>query len=103
MLKWGPRKVAQEWICLMFNMMLQHGLLYDWTTNWIKPLFKWGDTKEASNYCTIMVGSIMAKLFGCVMEMKLSAWVESNNKRPHGQAGFRKSYSTIAHGRKSPC
>ena len=96
MLKWAG-KAAQEWICLMFNMALQHGMPYDWTTNWIKPLHKGGDTKEASNYRTIMVGSIMAKLFGCVMEMKLSTWAESNNKRAHGQAGFRKSHSTIDH------
>ena len=31
------------------------------------------------------------------MEMKISAWAESNNKRAHGQAGFRKSHSTIDH------
>ena len=81
----------------MFNLALQHGMPHDWTTNWIKPLHKGGDANDASNYRTIMVGSMMAKLFGCVMEMKLSAWAEINNKRARGQTGFRQAHSTIDH------
>ena len=42
-----------------------------------------------------MVGSLMAKLFGTIMQEKLSARVEEKDKRAHGQAGFRQSHSTI--------
>ena len=59
----------------MFNDALQHGMPYDWTTNWIKPLHKGGDVNNV-NYRTIMVGSLMAKLFGCIMESKISVWAE---------------------------
>ena len=96
MLKWTG-KLTHEWICSMFNLALQYGMPHDWTTNWIKPLHKGGNAKDASNYRTIMVGSIMAKLFGCIMEMKLSSWAEDNDKRAHGQAGFWKAHSTVDH------
>ena len=52
---------------------------------------------NVNNFRTIMVGSIMAKLFGSVMEMKLSSWAELNNKRARRQAGFRQAHSTIDH------
>ena len=44
-----------------------------------------------------MVNSIMAKLFGSVMEMKLSSWAELNDKWACGQAGFCQAHSTIDH------
>ena len=40
----------------MFNHAVQHGMSYDWTTNWIKPLYKGGDVNNVNNYRTIMVG-----------------------------------------------
>jgi len=96
MLKWMP-KDAHAWISEMFNLALQHGMPHDWNTNWIKPLHKGGDANNASNYRTIMVGSLTAKLFGCVMECKISSWVEENDKCALGQAGFQKQHSTIDH------
>ena len=39
----------------------------------------------------------MAKLFGTVMENKISSWAEENSKRAKSQAGFRKHYSTTDH------
>ena len=37
MLKWAGKE-AHLWISDMFNDALQHGMPYDWTTNWVKPL-----------------------------------------------------------------
>ena len=39
----------------------------------------------------------MFKIFGCIMESKISAWVEKNGRRAYGQVGFRKHHSTIDH------
>ena len=88
---------AHAWINDMFNHALRHGMSYYWTTNWIKPLHKGGDINNVNNYRTIMVGSLIAKLFGCIMESKISVWAEKNGKRAYGQAGFRKHHSTIDH------
>ena len=81
----------------MFNLALQHGMPHDWSTNWIKPLHKAGDVNNVNNYQTIMLGSLMAKFFRCVLEMKVSKWAEENGKHTYGQAGFRKHHNTIDH------
>ena len=75
MLKWTGQE-AHAYVHDMFNYALQHGMPYEWTTNQIKPLHKDGDVNNVNNYRTIMVGSLMAKLFGCIMESKLSVWAE---------------------------
>ena len=72
----------------MFNLALQYGMAHDWGMSWIKPLHKGEDANNVKNYCTIMVVSLMAKLFGCIMEMKISEWAENNDKRALRQAGF---------------
>jgi len=41
-----------------------------------------------------MVGSIMAKLFGIVIENKPSTWAKVNLKRAKSQAGFHKQHNT---------
>ena len=80
MIKW-TREASHSWMCDMFNLALQHGIPHDWSTNWVKPLHKGGDVKKVNNYRTIMIGSLMAKLFGCIMETKLSKYAEENGKR----------------------
>ena len=49
---------AHVWISYMFNHALQHGMSYDWTTNWIKPLHKGGDVNNVNNY-RIIYGKII--------------------------------------------
>ncbi|RYA40130.1 hypothetical protein, partial [Enterobacter cloacae complex sp. GF14B] len=71
MIKWTSKK-TRYWIRDMFNLALQHGMPHDWSANWIKPLHKGGDVNNVNNYHTLMVGSLMEKLFGCIMEMKIS-------------------------------
>ena len=39
MLKWMGKE-AHAWINDTFNHSLQHGMSFDWTTNWIKPLYR---------------------------------------------------------------
>ena len=43
-----------------------------------------GDIKNVANYWTIMVSSIVTKLFGGIMESKISEWVEKGGKRTYG-------------------
>ena len=73
------------------------GLPHEWQENWIQPLHKGGDRNLLTNYRTIMVSSIMAKLFSTILKMQLSKWAEDHNKRAYGQAGFRPGHNTIDH------
>ena len=46
------------------------------------------DKNQVSNYHTIIVRSTTAKIYSIIIEQKVSAWVQSQNKRKFGQAGF---------------
>ena len=44
-----------------------------------------------------MISRLLAKLYGIILEKKISIWIESVGKRSKGQAGFRRKHSTIDH------
>ena len=86
-LKWGSKILAPH-ITKIFNNIIQQGLPTDWTTNLAIPLFKSGNVNNPSNYRTIMINPLFAKLFGSMIENKISKWVEQRDKRAKRQAGF---------------
>ena len=52
---------------------------------------------DPSNYQTIMIIPLLAKLYGIILEKKINEWLEMEGKRAKGQAGFRKNHSTTDH------
>eukprot|EP00253_Pinus_taeda_P016131 PITA_16131 len=44
-----------------------------------------------------MISPLLAKLYGIILERKLSIWLESEGERAKSQAGFRKQHSTTEH------
>ena len=44
-----------------------------------------------------MIGHTLAKLYGAIMEAKLSDYMETLNLRAPEQVGFRRAFSTIDH------
>jgi hypothetical protein len=52
--------------------------------NLIVPIFKNGDRNISSNYRTIMISPILAKLYGIILEKKINLWLESHDKRSKG-------------------
>lgn len=81
----------------LLNFFVQRGFPQLWTQILIVPIFKNGDKRIPSNYMTIMLSHILAKLNGLILEKKLSLWLENHGKRDKGQAGFRIHHSTIDH------
>lgn len=59
----------------LFNQAVKQGLPKPWTQSLIIPIFKSGDTNNPSNYRTIMISPILAKLYGIILERKLSIWL----------------------------
>jgi len=39
-----------------------------------------------------MINPLLDKLYGIILERKLSVWLESEGKQAKGQAGFRKQH-----------
>jgi hypothetical protein len=44
-----------------------------------------------------MISPILAKLYGIILEKKISIWLEIHGKRAKGQARFRRYHSTVDH------
>jgi hypothetical protein len=81
----------------LFNLAVKQGFPKPWTQSLIVPIFKNGDRNIPSNYRTIMISPILAKLYGIILEKKISLWLESHGKRAKGQARFRRYHSTVDH------
>ena len=69
MLKWLPQE-GLAYVTDILNQAYNHGFPHDWQENCIKALQKGGDKNEVSNYKTIMLGTIMSKLFGSLLEKR---------------------------------
>jgi hypothetical protein len=54
----------------------------------IAPIFKNEDKKSPSNYRTIMINLILAKLYGIILEKKISLWIESHDKELKARSGL---------------
>ena len=44
-----------------------------------------------------MISSFLAKLYGIILEKKISLWLEIHGKRAKGQVGFRRYHSAVDH------
>ena len=68
----------------IFNMVTQGYFPTEWTTSVVIPLHKNGDVNNPSNYHTIMVNSLLGKLYESMVERIISGWAEKEGKRAIG-------------------
>ena len=78
-LKMG-RSILIPYLHKLLNLVVTHGFPQLWTQSLIVPKFKNGYKSVPSNYRMIMVSHILAKLYGLILEKKLSLWLESQGK-----------------------
>ncbi|KAH9299597.1 hypothetical protein KI387_031279, partial [Taxus chinensis] len=88
-LKWGVEVLTPHIRKILIDVN-QNGFPTEWTTNVVIPLFKSGDINNPSNYRTIMINPLLGKLFGGMIEQRISSWAEREGKRAKGQAVPRK-------------
>ena len=62
----------------LFNLAYKEGFPKPSTQILIVPIFKNGDRNIPSNYMSIMISPILAKLCGIILEKKISLWLESH-------------------------
>ena len=82
-------------VCIIGKIWDGENIPEDWKTGIIVPLYKKGDPNEAKNYRGISLLSTTYKLYTEVLRNRLEKEVEEKNLLPEGQAGFRKSRSTM--------
>jgi hypothetical protein len=64
----------------LFNLSFKQGFPKLWTQSLIIHIFKSGDKINHSNYRTIMISPILSKMYGSVLEKKISIWPENHEK-----------------------
>lgn len=84
----------QQPLLIAFNKILREGYCESLSVGIIHALYKGGDCTQFDNYRGITVGPVLAKVFVMILESRISQWVETNDLRAKGQAGFRKDFRT---------
>lgn len=83
-------------LCSLFNKILSTGSFpKSWGESVICPLRKSGPKSDPNNYRGISLTTTLYKIFSIVMNSRLYAWAENNNKIDESQAGFRRGYSAM--------
>ena len=60
----------------LFKIVVKQGFPTPWNQGLIIPIFKSGDKNVPSNYQTIMISPLLAKLSGIILENKINEWLE---------------------------
>ena len=83
----------------IFNIVVESGIIPDcWSECFICPIYQnKDDPASADNYRGITILSCYGKLFTCILNNRLSCYLESLGLLCEEQVGFRKGYITIDH------
>ena len=97
----GKSKMDQGGSSFVDAMVLMFNYVFDteeWPERWgsgiIFPLYKQDSRLEPGNFRPITLLSIVGKLFGLIVEKRLSDWSESNGIISDEQGGFRRKRGT---------
>jgi len=77
------------------NEVIQIGFPIEWTTSLTISLLKNGYVNNPSNYQTIMINPLFEKLFGSMLQHRISIREKEKGKRAKGKGDFRPKHSTI--------
>jgi len=82
-------------LVLLFNFVFENEVWPErWGTGIIFPLFKQDSRLDPGNYRPITLLSVIGKLFGSVIEARLSSWSEATLAMADEQGGFRRHRGT---------
>ena len=89
------RNTVVEALALIFNYVFANEVWPErWGSGIIFPLYKQDSILEPGNYRPITLLSVVGKLFGSVIEKRLSDWSERTGVMADEQGGFRRSRGT---------
>ena len=105
----GPDKISAELLLagkaflmplfvLIFNKVFSYAAYPQlWTQNFLKQIFKKGETCDPNNYRGIAIGSVMGKIFSLILLERLENRIESTHPISENQIGFKKGHRTADH------
>jgi hypothetical protein len=93
--KLGQGNTVVEALTLLFNFVFENEVWPErWGSGIVFPLYKQDSRLDPGNYRPITLLSVVGKLFGSVLEARLSAWSEDGCKMADEQGGFRRGRGT---------
>ena len=105
----GPDEILGEYIKIFGNLfrnillkLIRHIFaerIYpsNWTVNFLKPIYKKGNTNDPGNYRGLAIGSAFGKLFSIILLNRLMKYINHNNLISPNQIGFMKGSGTADH------
>ena len=69
----------------------------NWTTNFLKPIYKKGGIADPGNYRGLAIGSALAKLFSLILLKRLTNYMTDKSHLSTNQIGFMKGCTTSDH------
>ena len=105
----GPDEIIGEYLKL-FGQTFEHILLKlinvifseqiypsKWTLNFLKPIFKKGNTSDPANFRGLAISSALAKLFSFILLKRLTNFIDHKKLLSPKQIGFIKGHGTSDH------
>ena len=82
-------------LCAIFNRSIVSGVFpTEWKHTKVIPLFKQGERSHLSNYRSISIIPVVAKVFERIVYNQLYEYLTENNPISCNQSGFRTLHST---------
>ena len=78
-------------------MFANHIYPTKWTLNFLKPIYKKGNTDNTHNFRGLAIASALAKLYSLIMLKRLTKYIKVNKYISPNQIGFMEGFRTSDH------
>jgi hypothetical protein len=82
---------------LVNSIFSEHIYPSKWAMNFLKPIYKKGNTSDPDNFRGLAIGSAFAKLFSFILLKRLINFIDHKNLLSQNQIGFIKGKGTSDH------
>ena len=97
LIKHAPDNVLESITALM-NLLYTHSKYpKQWSTNYLKTIFKKGSQDDPNNYRGLAIGSAIGKLYSTILLRRLESYVSDNGILSPFQIAFWKGFRTSDH------
>ena len=73
-------------------MFANHIYPTKWRLNYLKPIYKKGDTQDTNNFRGLAIASALAKLYSLIMLKRLTNYIQANKYISPNQIGFMEGF-----------
>ena len=90
--------IAEHILLKLIRLMFAHHIYPTiWRLNFLKPIYKKGDTQDPNNFRGLAIASALAKLYGLILLKRLNNYIHINKHISPNQIGFMEGCRTSDH------